>query len=155
VKARSRGTKRNWLFNGDVFSQHRGKFLQLHVTIDDEASIRRGPTLTYVRRRKSEGVFEIRRVLQQQGHGRRKRRSRISERRWGSCAPMAHRAQKDELAPLDQSIAGPLAPCTDGYLELGFDRRGDPPKKDASRNYPGVAKRPGASFPSALARERL
>jgi hypothetical protein len=31
-----RNKKENWLFNGDVFSNHRGKFLQLHVTIEDE-----------------------------------------------------------------------------------------------------------------------
>ena len=28
-------TDQNWLFNGDVFSKHRGKFLQLHLTIED------------------------------------------------------------------------------------------------------------------------
>jgi hypothetical protein len=32
-----RNKKENWLFTGDVFSDHRGKFLQLHLT-----------TLTYV-----------------------------------------------------------------------------------------------------------
>src|SRR5258708_3265062 len=32
-----RNKKENWLFAGDVFSGHRGKFLQLHVTIEDEA----------------------------------------------------------------------------------------------------------------------
>jgi hypothetical protein len=31
-----RGKKENWLPAGDIFSQHRGKFLQLHVTIEDE-----------------------------------------------------------------------------------------------------------------------
>ena len=35
-----RNKKENWLFTGDVFSNHRGKFLQLHVTIEDEG--RRG-----------------------------------------------------------------------------------------------------------------
>ena len=29
-----RGKKENWLPAGDIFSQHRGKFLQLHVTIE-------------------------------------------------------------------------------------------------------------------------
>jgi hypothetical protein len=45
-----RNKKENWLFNGDVFSQHRGKFLQLHVTIED-AGVFTTPwtsTLTYV-----------------------------------------------------------------------------------------------------------
>src|SRR5882672_10216014 len=45
-----RNIKENWLFNGDVFSQHRGKFLQLHVTIED-AGVFTTPwtaTLTYV-----------------------------------------------------------------------------------------------------------
>jgi hypothetical protein len=32
-----RNKKENWLFNGDVFSNHRGKFLQLHLTIEDES----------------------------------------------------------------------------------------------------------------------
>jgi len=42
--------KENWLFNGDVFSQHRGKFLQLHVTIEDEGVFTTPwtATLTYV-----------------------------------------------------------------------------------------------------------
>jgi hypothetical protein len=31
-----RNRKENWMFNGDVWSQQRGKFLQLHVTIEDE-----------------------------------------------------------------------------------------------------------------------
>jgi hypothetical protein len=31
-----RNIKENWLFLGDPFSKHRGKFLQLHVTIEDE-----------------------------------------------------------------------------------------------------------------------
>jgi hypothetical protein len=34
--ALDRNRRENWLFNGDVFSQHRGKFLQVHVTIEDE-----------------------------------------------------------------------------------------------------------------------
>jgi hypothetical protein len=45
-----RNKKENWLFNGDVFSGHRGKFLQLHLTIEDE-SVFTTPwtaTLTYV-----------------------------------------------------------------------------------------------------------
>jgi hypothetical protein len=29
-----RNKKENWLFSGDVFSQHRGTFLQLQVTIE-------------------------------------------------------------------------------------------------------------------------
>src|SRR5712692_4085882 len=45
-----RNIKENWLFNGDVFSQHRGKFLQLHVTIEDEGVFTTPwtATLTYV-----------------------------------------------------------------------------------------------------------
>jgi hypothetical protein len=45
-----RNKKENWLFNGDVFSQHRGKFLQLHVTIEDEGVFTTPwtATLTYV-----------------------------------------------------------------------------------------------------------
>jgi hypothetical protein len=31
-----RNMKENWQFAGDVFSRHRGKFLQLHLTIEDE-----------------------------------------------------------------------------------------------------------------------
>jgi hypothetical protein len=45
-----RNKKENWLFAGDVFSGHRGKFLQLHVTIED-AGVFTTPwtsTLTYV-----------------------------------------------------------------------------------------------------------
>jgi hypothetical protein len=45
-----RNKKENWLFNGDPFSNHRGKFLQLHVTIED-AEVFTTPwtaTLTYV-----------------------------------------------------------------------------------------------------------
>jgi hypothetical protein len=45
-----RNIKENWLFNGDPFSEHRGKFLQLHVTIEDEGvfTTPRNATLTYV-----------------------------------------------------------------------------------------------------------
>jgi hypothetical protein len=45
-----RNRQENWLFNGDVFSQHRGKFLQLHVTIEDEGVFTTPwtATLTYV-----------------------------------------------------------------------------------------------------------
>jgi hypothetical protein len=45
-----RNKKENWLFNGDVFSQYRGKFLQLHVTIEDEGVFTTPwtATLTYV-----------------------------------------------------------------------------------------------------------
>jgi hypothetical protein len=48
--ALERNRKENWLFNGDVFSQHRGKFLQLHVTIEDEGVFTTPwtATLTYV-----------------------------------------------------------------------------------------------------------
>jgi len=48
--ALERNEKENWLFNGDVFSKHRGKFLQLHVTIDDEGvfTMPWTATLTYV-----------------------------------------------------------------------------------------------------------
>jgi hypothetical protein len=45
-----RNKKQNWLFLGDVFSQHRGKFLQVHLTIED-AGVFTTPwtaTLTYV-----------------------------------------------------------------------------------------------------------
>jgi hypothetical protein len=48
--ALERNIKENWLFNGDIFSKHRGKFLQLHVTIED-AGVFTTPwtaTLTYV-----------------------------------------------------------------------------------------------------------
>ena len=48
--ALDRNKKENWLFNGDVFSRHHGKFLQLHVTIEDEG-VFTAPwtaTLTYV-----------------------------------------------------------------------------------------------------------
>jgi hypothetical protein len=45
-----RNIKENWLFAGDVFSRHRGKFLQLHLTIDDAGvfTIPWTATLTYV-----------------------------------------------------------------------------------------------------------
>src|SRR6195256_5076917 len=49
-EAIERNKKENWMFNGDVFSQHRGKFLQLHVTIEDEGVFTTPwtATLTYV-----------------------------------------------------------------------------------------------------------
>jgi hypothetical protein len=45
-----RGKKENWLPAGDVFSGHRGKFLQLHLTIEDEGvfTMPWTSTLTYV-----------------------------------------------------------------------------------------------------------
>jgi hypothetical protein len=45
-----RNKKENWLMNGDVFSKHRGKFLQLHLTIEDEGVFTTPwtSTLTYV-----------------------------------------------------------------------------------------------------------
>jgi hypothetical protein len=45
-----RNVKENWMFIGDVFTQHRGKFLQLHVTIEDEGAFTTPwtATLTYV-----------------------------------------------------------------------------------------------------------
>jgi hypothetical protein len=45
-----RNKKENWLLNGDVFSKHRGKFLQLHLTIEDEGVFTTPwtSTLTYV-----------------------------------------------------------------------------------------------------------
>jgi hypothetical protein len=48
--ALDRNKKENWLFIGDVFSQHRGKFLQAHVTIEDEGVFTTPwtATLTYV-----------------------------------------------------------------------------------------------------------
>lgn len=48
--ALERNRKENWLPAGDVFSQHRGKFLQLHVTIEDEGVFTTPwtATLTYV-----------------------------------------------------------------------------------------------------------
>ncbi len=45
-----RNKKENWMFNGDIFSQHRGKFLQVQVTIEDEG-VFTSPwtaTMTYV-----------------------------------------------------------------------------------------------------------
>jgi hypothetical protein len=45
-----RNKKENWLFNGDPFTNHRGQFLQLHVTIEDK-DVFTTPwtaTLTYV-----------------------------------------------------------------------------------------------------------
>jgi len=48
--ALDRNKKENWLMAGDVFSEHRGKFLQLHLTIEDEAVFTTPwtATLTYV-----------------------------------------------------------------------------------------------------------
>jgi hypothetical protein len=48
--ALDRNKKENWLYTGDVFSRHRGKFLQLHVTIEDEGAFTTPwtATLTYV-----------------------------------------------------------------------------------------------------------
>jgi hypothetical protein len=45
-----RNIKENWLTVGDVFSSHRGKFLQLHLTIEDEGVFTTPwtATLTYV-----------------------------------------------------------------------------------------------------------
>jgi hypothetical protein len=45
-----RTKKENWLFAGDVFSKYRGKFLQLHVTIEDPGVFTTPwtATLTYV-----------------------------------------------------------------------------------------------------------
>jgi hypothetical protein len=45
-----RHKKENWLPAGDIFSQHRGKFLQLHLTIEDEGVFTTPwtATLTYV-----------------------------------------------------------------------------------------------------------
>ena len=45
-----RNKKENWLFAGDVFSRHRGKFLQLKLTIDDKEVFTTPwtSTLTYV-----------------------------------------------------------------------------------------------------------
>jgi len=48
--ALERNAKENWMFVGDVFSKHRGKFLQVHVTVEDEG-VFTSPftaTLTYV-----------------------------------------------------------------------------------------------------------
>jgi hypothetical protein len=48
--ALDRNAKENWLFNGDVFSKHRGKFLQVEVTVEDEGVFTSpySGTLTYV-----------------------------------------------------------------------------------------------------------
>jgi hypothetical protein len=48
--ALDRNKKENWLMAGDVFGEHRGKFLQLHLTIEDEAVFTTPwtATLTYV-----------------------------------------------------------------------------------------------------------
>jgi hypothetical protein len=48
--ALERNIKENWLFAGDVFSNHRGKFMQLHLTIEDEEVFTTPwtATLTYV-----------------------------------------------------------------------------------------------------------
>ena len=45
-----RHIKENWLPAGDVYSKHRGKFLQLHLTIEDEGVFTTPwtATLTYV-----------------------------------------------------------------------------------------------------------
>jgi hypothetical protein len=45
-----RNMKENWLMAGDIFSNHRGKFLQLHLTIEDEGVFTTPwtTTLTYV-----------------------------------------------------------------------------------------------------------
>jgi hypothetical protein len=45
-----RNIKENWLFAGDPFSRHRGKFLQLHLTIEDDGVFTTPwtATLTYV-----------------------------------------------------------------------------------------------------------
>jgi hypothetical protein len=48
--ALERNEKENWLFNGDVFSKHRGKFMQVHVTIEDDGVFTTPftATMTYV-----------------------------------------------------------------------------------------------------------
>src|SRR6266571_2583018 len=45
-----RNIKENWLFMGDVFSNHRGKFLQVHLTVEDGGAFTMAwtATLTYV-----------------------------------------------------------------------------------------------------------
>ena len=48
--ALDRNAKENWLFQGDVFSKHRGKFMQVHVTVED-SGVFTSPftaTITYV-----------------------------------------------------------------------------------------------------------
>jgi hypothetical protein len=51
-----RAWKENWMFAGNVFDRHRGKFLQVHVTIEDEGVFTTPwtSTLTYV---PSPGLF--------------------------------------------------------------------------------------------------
>ena len=49
-EALERNAKENWMFVGDVFSKHRGKFMQVHVTVED-AGVFNWPftaTITYV-----------------------------------------------------------------------------------------------------------
>jgi hypothetical protein len=48
--ALDRNKRENWLFNGDVFSQYRGKFLQAQVTVEDEGVFTTPwtATMTYV-----------------------------------------------------------------------------------------------------------
>jgi hypothetical protein len=45
-----RNIKENWLFTGDVFSKHRGKFLQVHLTVEDAGAFTTPwtSTMTYV-----------------------------------------------------------------------------------------------------------
>jgi hypothetical protein len=45
-----RNKRENWLFSGDVFSKHRGKFLQVHLTVEDEGVFTTPwtATMTYV-----------------------------------------------------------------------------------------------------------
>ena len=45
-----RNKNENWLFAGDVFSRHRGKFLQVHLTIEDEGAFTTPwtSTMTYI-----------------------------------------------------------------------------------------------------------
>lgn len=51
-----RNKKENWLFAGDVFSRHRGTFMQLELTVEDEGvfTVPWTSTLTYV---PGEGAF--------------------------------------------------------------------------------------------------
>jgi hypothetical protein len=48
--ALERNKQENWLFNGDVFSRYRGKFLQVHLTIEDDGVFTTPwtATMTYV-----------------------------------------------------------------------------------------------------------
>jgi hypothetical protein len=48
--ALERHKKENWFMNGDVYSNHRGKFLQVHLTIEDEGVFTTPwtATMTYV-----------------------------------------------------------------------------------------------------------